>query len=285
MTNTTAVKGWRLEGIVTRDVAGGELVAIHKHGIGVPIIFLHGNSSCKEVFRDLWRILLSRGNELVACDLPGHGASKNAADPKARYTLPGYAEAVTELLDWGGWQRAILLGWSLGGHVALETMIADSRVTACMVIGSPPGKPSVEALEDGFNDDSVTRLAFQEYFSCADASRYVEAMLGTASPDPFFVEMALRTDGRARKRLLESVAEGLGHDQRRACSQPSRPTCVLVGETDPFLRHDCFRVLDARTMWKGKVHVLPGRGHAPHWNPSREFLEIVEAFVIDAGEC
>jgi pimeloyl-ACP methyl ester carboxylesterase len=273
-----------LEGIVTRGVAGGELVTIHKHGLGVPVIFLHGNSSCKEVFRDLWTFLLSRGIELVACDLPGHGASKNAADPQARYTLPGYAEAVTQLLDWGGWQCAILVGWSLGGHIAMETMISDSRVTACMVIASPPGKPGISAIEACFNDDSVTRLAFQESFSAADASRYAQAMLGTPSPDPFFVEMALRTDGRARKRLIESVAEGLGHDQRRACSQPSRPTCVLVGETDPFLRQAYLRSLDARTMWRGKVHVLPGHGHAPHWNPSREFLEIVEAFVIDASE-
>jgi len=249
----------------------------------VPVIFLHGNSSCKEAFCDLWKILLSRGHELVACDLPGHGASKNAADTQARYTLPGYAEAVAQLLDWGGWQRAILLGWSLGGHIAMETMISDSRVTACMVIGSPPGKPSVEAIEAGFNDDSVTRLAFLEFFSPAEASLYTAAMLGTASPDPFFVEMALRTDGRARKRLLESVAEGLGHDQRRACSQPSRPTCVVVGETDPFLRHAYLRSLDARTLWRGKVHILPGCGHAPHWNPSREFLAIVEAFVNDAS--
>ena len=136
-----------MEGIVTCDIAGGELVTIRKQGLGVPVIFLHGNSSCKETFRDLWRVLSSRGRELVACDLPGHGASKNAADTQARYTLPGYAEAVKELLDWGGWQRAILLGWSLGGHIAMETMISDSRVTACMVIGSPPGKPSAEAIE------------------------------------------------------------------------------------------------------------------------------------------
>lgn len=273
-----------MEGIITHNVAGGELATIHKHGLGVPVIFLHGNSSCKEVFGDLWRILLSRGNELVAFDLPGHGASKNAARPQARYTLPGYAKAVTELLDWGGWQRAILLGWSLGGHIAMETMISDSRVTACMVIGSPPGKPSVETLDAAFNDDAVTRLAFQESFSAADASRYTEAMLGRASPEPFFVEMALRTDGRARKLLGESVAKGLGHDQRRAYSQPSRPTCVLVGESDPFIRQAYLRSLDARTMWRGKIHVLPGHGHAPHWNPSKEFLQILEAFVIDASE-
>jgi pimeloyl-ACP methyl ester carboxylesterase len=272
-----------LEGVVTTDIEGGELVTIYKQGLGTPLIFLHGNSSCKEVFRELWKVFSSRGNPLVACDLPGHGASRNAIDPRARYTFPGYAEAVATLLDWAGWQQAILLGWSLGGHIAMETMILDSRVAACMVIGSPPGRPSVEALEAAFNDDSVTRLAGQECFSAADASRYVEAMLGTSSPDPFFIEMARRADGRARKRLFESVAEGLGHDQRLAYSEPSRPTCVLVGEADPFLRQAYLRSLNARTMWRGKVHILPGEGHAPHWNPGREFLEIVEAFVTDAS--
>jgi pimeloyl-ACP methyl ester carboxylesterase len=271
-----------LEGFVTNNVAGGELAIVHKHGFGVPIIFLHGNSSCKEIFRDLWKILTNRGIPLVACDLPGHGASRDAVDPQARYTFPGYAEVVTALLDWGKWDRAILFGWSLGGHIAMETMISNPKVTACLVIGSPPGKPSVEAFEAAFNDDALTKLAGQESFSAADALRYVKAMLGTASPDPFFVEMARRTDGLARKHLLESVANGLGHDQRLALAQPSRPTCVLVGEADPFLRQAYFRSLDARTMWRGKVHVLRGHGHAPHWNPSREFVEIVEAFLTDA---
>lgn len=272
-----------LEGIVTHNVAGRELVAIHKQGVGVPVIFLHGNSSCKEVFRDLWKVFSSRGNPLVACDLPGHGASRNATDPQVCYTFPGYAEAVSALFDWGGWQRVILVGWSLGGHIAMETMISDSRVAACMVIGSPPGKPSVESLEAAFNDDPVTRLAGKECFSAADAFHYVQAMLGTPSPDPFFVEMACRADGCARKRLFESVAEGLGHDQRLAYSEPLRPTCVLVGEADPFLRQAYLRSLNAKTMWRGKVHVLPEQGHAPHWNPSREFLEAVEAFIVDAS--
>jgi pimeloyl-ACP methyl ester carboxylesterase len=243
---------------------------------------LHGNSSCSDVFERVWTLLLDRDHTLLACDLPGHGAARDASEPHTTYTLPGYAAAVRELLDAAGLRQALAIGWSLGGHIAMEAMVSDRRLCAGMVIGSPPGKPSLETFTAAFSADPLTLLAGKPDFSNTDARAYVCAMLGTTDPDPHLLAMARRTDGRARERLIASVVECVGADQRLAYASPSQRLCVVVGAQDPFVNLDYFASLDCTNLWGGKVHVLPGEGHAPHLRPSPDFVALVLRFVAAA---
>ncbi|TLS23805.1 hypothetical protein PpBr36_08207 [Pyricularia pennisetigena] len=85
------------------------------------LLLLHGNSSSSLAFSHI----LSRApppgiTRVVALDYPGHGRSGNASDDRV-YTQPGYAavaaHALAALRIRG---RVAVLGWSLGGHVAIE---------------------------------------------------------------------------------------------------------------------------------------------------------------------
>jgi pimeloyl-ACP methyl ester carboxylesterase len=60
---------------------------------------LHGNSSCKEAFDRQLNGALGDEFRLIAIDLPGHGASSDAADPNRTYSFPGYAEAAIAVLE------------------------------------------------------------------------------------------------------------------------------------------------------------------------------------------
>ncbi|OIQ39824.1 MAG: hypothetical protein BM560_15090 [Roseobacter sp. MedPE-SWde] len=67
------------------------------NGDGQAIIFVHGNSSCKEVFHH--QFTAYRGQfRCVAFDLPGHGVSPNA-DPDTSYNITAYAEVVADLVE------------------------------------------------------------------------------------------------------------------------------------------------------------------------------------------
>jgi len=84
---------------------------------GIPILGLHGHpgqGECLEVFADS---LAGTGQfHLVAPDLRGYGRSQ-VRDP---YTLSAHLEDLEALIHSRGWQRFGILGWSLGGILALE---------------------------------------------------------------------------------------------------------------------------------------------------------------------
>ncbi len=265
------------------ELRGGTISGALRRGAGPPVLLVHGNSSCKEAFADLWKVLADLGREVLAIDLPGHGASRDAEDPQSTYTFPGYARIVSGVLDDVGWPRAIAIGWSLGGHIVLQTMIDDRRVDCGLVIGTPPGKPSLEAFEAAFNSDATTRLAGAEAFSDGDALHYTRAMLGVHDPDPALIAAAMRADGRARSRMIRSVVEGLGADQRDAYANGAGRVAVVVGENDPFLRMSYLDALDTGALWQRKVHRLPNVGHAPHCAPSPDFIELLKIFLVECS--
>jgi pimeloyl-ACP methyl ester carboxylesterase len=262
---------------------GGTISALHYIGHKQKILMLHGNSSCKEIFSRNIPFLVEQGHAVLAPDFPGHGDSENARDPASTYSFPGYAETINALLVRHEWTDFIVVGWSLGGHVALELVANRPDCKGAMLIGSPPGKPSPEALEQAFFANDTTLLAGKNQFDPADVKNYVEAMLGTKPADPFFLMRAGRTDGRAREMMFISALAGVGIDQRTVVSSRFLPVAVVLGADDPFVRRDYLTSLTYGRLWRKEVAVLEGAGHAPHWQAPVIFNELLKSFIVDIG--
>ena len=62
-------------------------------GEGLPLLMVHGNSSCHRVFERQLTSPRLRDRSLIAIDLLGHGRSSVAQDPDETYSLPGMAKA------------------------------------------------------------------------------------------------------------------------------------------------------------------------------------------------
>ena len=100
-----------------------------------PLVMIHGFGGDKETWL-LLAPLLRRSRGIVALDLPGHGRSSDLADGDPA-TPRRHADAVLGALDALGIRRAVLVGNSLGGGVALR-IAADTpdRVAALVLIAS-----------------------------------------------------------------------------------------------------------------------------------------------------
>ena len=157
------------------------LIWIEQSGRGqAPVLLIHGNSSCLEVFRYQLDSPLARRNRLIAFDLPGHGRSSNGIDPARTYTLPGFADVCREILSLLAIEEAVVFGWSLGGHVALEMMQEFSGAKGLVLVGTPPVGP--DTFSERFRPSPHFKLAAEG--SDADAGRFGHKVFGEAfSPD------------------------------------------------------------------------------------------------------
>ena len=255
-------------------------VAVHESaGQGPPVVLIHGNSSSSRVFSRQLDGRLGQRFRLIAVDLPGHGASDDAEDPSA-YSLPGHARAVRAVLDALGIDEAHFVGWSLGGHVALE-MAPDLRNPRGFVIFGTPPLTSGEAMSEAFFRNPAMKVTFQERIDSLEASAYVAAFFrpGFADIPPFFLDDVLRTDGRARSNLGASIGPGEFHDECAVVRDLRAPLAVLHGGEEQLVNGRYFDSVAMPTLWRRAVQMIPDAGHTPQWETPEVFDALIEAFV------
>jgi len=240
---------------------------------------IHGNSACKEVFAHQFESRLAHRFRLIAFDLPGHGASADADDPRRTYSIPGYADVALELLASLGVDRVAVLGWSLGGHVGIELLARDLEVAGLAITGTPPIGHNAADFAAGFRPQEHMDLTGKEVFSDADIRAYANE--STGAPAAFLEAAVRRTDGRARRLMMEAAMAGRGADQREIVSTCSVPVAVITGANEPFVNNDYLATFPYRNLWDRTVHVIPGTGHAPFWERPQAFNPLFERFLTD----
>src|SRR5205814_9825770 len=87
------------------------------HGAGRPLILLHGGLGSGEMFGPVLP-LLSQRHQIVAVDLQGHGRT---ADIDRPIDVRLMADDIAALIDHLGLASPDIVGYSLGGGVALQT--------------------------------------------------------------------------------------------------------------------------------------------------------------------
>ena len=201
----------------------------------LPVLLIHGNSLSREVFRKQLGGALSRKYRVVAFDLPGHGDSSDAVDASRTYTRPGLASAVIEMLSLLGISEVAVVGWSLGGHVALEMASRYFGIKGLLISGAPP--VSRHNMAEGFIPTSHMKLAGQQHLELTDIHAFGEAIFGAPVPTEFRRATA-RADGLARKTIFEAARSGVGIDQRLLVENLAVPLAMVNGSQDPFVNLD-----------------------------------------------
>jgi pimeloyl-ACP methyl ester carboxylesterase len=261
------------------NIANTRISAVIEPGGNRPVVFLHGNSSAKDVWIHQIALLRRQGHAILAPDLPGHGKSENSPTPELTYSFPGYAAVIGGLIDRMGWPSVDVVGWSLGGHIGLELLATDERVRSLLIVGTPPARPCPEALEQAFHASETMELAGKKEFSEADALAYGTAMMGEEHLAPQLLANVQRTHGEARRLLFASALRGVGTNQRQTVETIAKPLCVVHGEDEPFVRLDYLQSLKYCALWNDRIHVIAGAGHAPHWQCPDAFNKILLNFL------
>lgn len=105
-------------------------------GQGKPLILLHGGFGSVEMFGPNVE-LLAAGRQVIGVDLQSHGRSPAADRPMRFETM---ADDIAALMRSLGLERAAVMGFSLGGAVALRLAIQHPNLVERLVLVSTPFK-------------------------------------------------------------------------------------------------------------------------------------------------
>jgi pimeloyl-ACP methyl ester carboxylesterase len=102
------------------------------HGAGRPLILLHGGLGSGEMFGPLLPALAA-GHQVIAVDLQGHGRT---ADVDRPLSIPTMADDIAALIGHLGLEKPDVMGYSLGGGVALQTALRHPELIRRAVVVS-----------------------------------------------------------------------------------------------------------------------------------------------------
>ena len=217
----------------------------------------------------------------MALDLPGHGASDRARDPRLQYSLTGYAALIVSLCEQLELGNAILVGWSLGGHIVLEASGELPGIAGYMIYGTPPLAFPPD-MARAFLPNAAMAAGFTADLSEADVAAYVSAFFRPGAPTPpeQFSADVRRTDPLARPSMAESIRPGGYEDEIDVVANLRVPLGILHGSEEQLVNGAYLKTLTAPTLWRGAVQVIPDAGHAPHWEQPETFNALLEAFAL-----
>ena len=246
-----------------RLTPGGLMLPHDRIGAGPPLLLLHGALVDRAYWRDRLPAL-SAVHDVIAPDLPGHGASPPLDGPTS---VAAMARAVLATLDELGLPAVAILGHSLGGMVAQElALTAPGRVKA-LVLADTWCRPR------GYLGEPIPfRTAYLHlWLRALPVAVMVELMaLGVALRTPAIVPYARDTMARycgERESFLHIWDAATDWDSDARIGAIACPTLVVASDGYPFTAVQSRRL--AAGIPGARLAVLPGTRHLLNWdNPA-----------------
>jgi len=249
---------------------------------GVPLVFLHGVGARADRWRLAMRHFAGRGRHCFAFDFPGHGLAGKPAD--FNYSVAGYASFTQELLDALGIDDVVLIGTSLGGHVAGEaTVRLAPRIKSLVLVGTmgllPISQATLDTLADNVQNRSRAGIAGKLDRLLVDKTLITDGWIdeefrinNSPGADQAFTALAdyFRT-GISADTVADSLRE-LVHEI---------PTLLVWGADDVMIPAGLAEPAQAALGGKVPLFMIPRTGHAPYLEAAEDFVAHVDAFLDD----
>lgn len=252
-------------------LADGRHTAWREAGSGPPVVLLHGWSMSSAVFAE---VIEELGGDfrLLAPDLRGHGAS----DPGAGYAFADFAADLAEWIQALDLREVALVGWSLGGQVALELVPAiRDRLRRLILVGATPRFTAAADWTAGLPEIQVRSMArdLRRNYLKTMGDFFALQFAGEEMPRERYrriVDFAVRAGSLPEPAVALAALETLrSGDQRSALAAIDVPVLVLHGELDRITLPAAADYLAAHLPAAG-LERLPGIGHAPFLSRPRE---------------
>ena len=244
------------------------------------MLFLHGFMGRAEDWRGISTGLDERFFR-IAVDLPGHGASLGM--PCDRYTMEGAARCVLAALDGAGVDRATVVGYSMGGRLALYLALRyPDRCAGLFLESASPGLEDAgeRAARRRADEGKATRLEGGDFEGFLH-DWYRQPLFTPLARDEDLLRRTIEDKGRNGPAELAKSLRGMGTG-----SQPSLwgelpalrvPALAVAGGLDEKFVGISHRMASRAPGMRAAV--VPGAGHNVHAEAPTAYISSLEGFL------
>lgn len=276
------------------EINGVDIQYKEINGEGPLILLLHGFGASTFSWHAVMEPLSAYGH-VVAYDRPAFGLTERplARDflwqPGNPYNEEANVAYVIGLMDYFGAEKAILIGNSAGGRVALATAVAyPERVQAVVLVDSVGGAKSNFSLLSAVAQLPQVR-AIGPYAVRGIATSGIET-IKQAWHDPSLIteetldgyRLPLQVENWDRA-LYEFTAAGQRPDLIANFDRLTMPVLVLSGDDDRIVPMETAVELSEQITGSTLV-IFENCGHVPHEECPDAFMETVENFITNLAE-
>lgn len=241
-------------------------IAVMRGGAGRPLLILHGGGGAGGWMPHMAD--LAARHDVIVPEHPGYGASDT---PDWLDNVADLANFYLDFLDQLDLTDVDLVGFSIGGWIAAELAVRNSRRLASLTLVAAAGihVPDVEQIDTFLlTDEQLVRAMFHDQRR-ADAT--VERLKA-----PEMEDIILKNQMTTAR--LAWQPRGYDPHLRKWLHRITVPTHLVWGENDRVFPKD-YAFAYQRLIPGSKVTIIPDCGHVPQVEQRQAFVAALEAFL------
>ena len=245
------------------------------------VVLLHGFLESKETWNHYHKEL-AKTNTVLSIDLLGHGASDSAG---YIHTMEEMAEVVNLVLKTEKIRKAILVGHSMGGYVALafSEMFPDNMSGLCLFNSSAKADTHQKKLDRDRaikvikrNHNLFIKQAIPNLFYSdpnKKKTKKYEANLNTT------LQIALKTPKQGIIAALEGMK--LREEREIILRFAHYPILFIIGKHDPIIPYD--NLMEQTKLSENTTYYVSEKGgHLCFLDDTKACLTVLQKFIIDS---
>ena len=233
-------------------------------GEGTPIIILHGLMGGLSNFDGVAQFFPENGYKVVIPELPLYSM------PLLKTSVSNFAKYIKEFIDFKNYSEVILLGNSLGGHIALlTTKLYPQKIKGLVITGS-------SGLYESAMGESYPKRGDYDYIKKKAENVFYDPAVATKE----IVDDVFETVND-RNKLVKTLAiakSAIRHNMAKDLPKMHTETCIIWGKQDnvtpPEVAEDFNKLLpNSELYWIDKC------GHAAMMEHPEEFNQLLNHWL------
>jgi pimeloyl-ACP methyl ester carboxylesterase len=233
-------------------------------GEGTPIVILHGLMGGLSNFDGVASYFSQRGYKIVIPELPIYTQNILKTNVKA------FAKYVKDFITFKGFERVILLGNSLGGHIALyHTKMYPEKMLGLVITGS-------SGLYESAMGDSYPRRGDYDYIQKKAEAVFYDPKIATKEiVDEVY---AMANDRIKLIKTLTIAKSAIRHNMAKDLPKMHVPTCIIWGKNDSVTPPEVAVEFDT-LLPNSTLYWIDKCGHAAMMEHPDEFNRLLEDWL------
>ena len=233
-------------------------------GEGTPLIILHGLMGNLSNFDGVFDHFSDLGYQVIMPELPIYTL------PLLKTNVKNLSKFIKDFVKFKGLDKYILMGNSLGGHIALfHTKLNPKNVSGLVLTGS-------SGLYENSMGESYPKRGDYEYIKKKAQDVFYDPEVAT----PEIIDDVFDTLNN-RNKLIRTIAiakSAIRHNMGKDLPSMTVPTCLIWGKNDSVTPPEVAEEFD-KLLPNSELHWIDKCGHAPMMERPIEFNEKLEPWL------